>query len=182
VAQARRWYDVRMASESRLEDQALAQLDALYNFARRLSGTDVDAEELVQETFARALAARSRFDGANVRAWLFRILRNEYIDGWRKRKNDPARATLDEDLDGPIDADLLRDDIEIDALRRVVAKDIEAALATLGDDARAVILLDLEGLSEAEIADVMGCAQGTVKSRLSRARLALRQRLKEYAR
>jgi RNA polymerase sigma-70 factor (ECF subfamily) len=166
----------------RLEEEALAQLDALYDFARWLSGSDVDAEELVQETFARALAARHRFVAGSVRAWLFRILRNAYIDGWRRKRHDPTRPALDDELDGPVDADLLRDELELDALRRMVARDIEAALSALGDDARAVILLDLEGFSEAEIADVMGCAPGTVKSRLSRARLALRQRLKEYAR
>jgi RNA polymerase sigma-70 factor (ECF subfamily) len=170
-----------MAGERKLEEEALAQLDALYNFARRLTGNEPDAEELVQETFARALAARHRFEAGSVRAWMFRILRNAYIDGWRRRKHDPTRGGLDEELVGPVDADLLRDDVELDALRRVVARDIEAALALLSEDARTVILLDLEGLTEEEAADVMGCAVGTIKSRLARARLALRQRLKEYA-
>ncbi|MGZ3438384.1 MAG: sigma-70 family RNA polymerase sigma factor [Polyangia bacterium] len=161
-----------------LGQQALAYADPLYNLARYLTGTAGDAEDLVQETFVRALGAAARFDGRNLKAWLFKILRNTFIDLYRLRKKHPTQH----DVEGPLDADLLQDDFEVDQLRNLVASEIEAALMTLTEDARTVILLDLEGMTEVEAADVLGCAVGTVKSRLSRARLMLRRRLKDYAR
>jgi RNA polymerase sigma-70 factor (ECF subfamily) len=139
----------------------------------------------VQETYARALAHWQSFRGGNLKAWLFRILRNTFIDVYRKQRNNPTRGGLDtispavESLAG---GDLLRDDMELEQLRGMVAADIEAALMTLTEEARTVVLLDLEGLTEVEVADVLGCAVGTVKSRLARARSVLRGRLQQYAR
>jgi RNA polymerase sigma-70 factor (ECF subfamily) len=159
---------------------ALSHLDALHHFARYLAGSDAEAEDLVQDTYARALGAESSFvAGSNVRAWLFRILRNVFIDGRRRAKLSPVVAGADADLTS---ADPLFGDAELDALRRVVSGNIERALAALSPDARAVVLLDLEGFSESETAEVLGCAAGTVKSRLSRARGALRELLAEYGR
>lgn len=178
---------VREDSSPPLPRAALEQLDALYRLARHLTGDDHDAEDLVQETYARALGARSQFAaGTNVRAWLFRIMRNLHIDGYRRARNSPVRrALVDEDEpadDAAVPRELLRGDEELERLRRVVAEDLESALQSLSVDARTVVLLDVEGFTETESAEVLGCNVGTIKSRLSRARAALRQLLRDYAR
>ena len=163
--------------------EALTHADRLFNLGRRLTGNDADAEELVQETYVRALAGAHSFVGGNLKAWLFKILRNTFID--LRRRNRTVAVSPDTDLldaGGGDDTDLLRDDMELDRLRRVVGEEIDAALAALADESRTIVLLDVEGFNETEIADVIGCPVGTVKSRLSRARVLLRQRLKDYAR
>ena len=172
--------------DSTLGREALAYADALHNLARYLTGDAGDADDLVQETYARALRAAAQFTpGSNLKAWLFRILRNTFLSDVRRRRANPVLGGLDTVIPSAADAPeaaWLRDDVELDRLRRVVAGEIEAALLQLSEDARTVILLDLEGFTEVEVADVMGCAVGTVKSRLARARAALRVQLKDYAR
>jgi RNA polymerase sigma-70 factor (ECF subfamily) len=164
--------------------EALAYADTLYNLARYLTGSHTDAEDLVQETYSRALRGAAQFTpGTNLKAWLFRILRNTFISQYRRQRNDPTVGGLDTvtpNPQAPADIGWLRDEVELDRLRKVAAEEIERALMTLSEDARTVILLDLEGLSEAETAVVMGCAVGTVKSRLSRARASLRITLKDW--
>ena len=169
-----------------LGPEALAYIDALHNLARYLTGNDTDAADLVQETYARALKAAGQFtSGTNLKAWLFRILRNAFVDQYRRKRNDPTVGgldTVDPAAQGAAREVWLRDDIDLDRLRNVVAEDIEKALMSLSVEARTVVLLDLEGQTESEVAEILGCAVGTVKSRLARAREALRQRLKDYAR
>jgi RNA polymerase sigma-70 factor (ECF subfamily) len=168
-----------MITGSVLGREALAHADALYNHARRLTRNPADADELVQETYTRALTRAHTFVGGNLKAWLFTILRNVFIDIQRRESRQP---TLDElDLtNGAVDVRVIRDNRELEDLRTLLAAEIETALATLSPEARAIILLDVEGFTESEVAEVIGCALGTVKSRLSRARVQLRERLKEY--
>jgi RNA polymerase sigma-70 factor (ECF subfamily) len=182
-------YDARALREPHpppLPRGAFEHLDALFRLARRLTGNDDEAEDLVQETFTRAMGKRGQFlPGTNLRAWLFRILRNLYIDGWRRAKTSPVREHLDDDdpsTEGLVSEEPLRGDEELERLRGVVADDIEAALRQLSVDARTIVLLDLEGFTQEELAEVLGCNVGTVKSRLSRARAKLRELLREYAR
>jgi len=184
---AEHWYVKPMRrqkgeGEASFGAQLLPHADSLYNFARYLTRDAALAEDLVQDAFARALDAESQFSvGTNLKAWLFRILRNAFLDRRRReRKNPIDLRESNEDATDPGDV-WLRGDIELDRLRGLIARDIEAALARLSDDARAVVLLDLEGFTETEIAKVMDTAVGTVKSRLARARAVLREALQEYA-
>ncbi len=163
---------------------ALRYADALFHLARHLTGDGAEAEDLVQETYARAYQAWSRLEpGSDIRAWLFRILRNAFVSSRRADRRHPTIA-IDEgdELPDATSDEYVRGDLELDRLRHVVAREIEAALATLSPEARMIVLLDLEGFTESELAVVMGCPPGTVKSRLSRARARLRRCLAHYAR
>jgi len=182
------WYPravARVSGDATFAGRILEHVHALHGFAFRLSRNAAEAEDLVQDTFTRALAAADQFRaGSNLRSWLFRILRNAYIDAKRRERRSPLSpgGNGPEPSSADVAVELLRGDVEIDCLRRLVAEEIETALFALSEEARSVILLDLEGFSEQEVAEVMGCAQGTVKSRLARARAALRLQLAEYAR
>jgi RNA polymerase sigma-70 factor (ECF subfamily) len=159
--------------------QALQHADALYAYAHYLARDAQRAEDLVQETFARCIAGAHGFTpGTALKAWLFRILRNAFLDAKRREAKSPVRGELDVD----IALELASSDPGHDPLRGIVASEIEAAMRQLPEPQRSVVLLDLEGFSESEMADVLGCAPGTIKSRLARARAALRVLLKEYAR
>ena len=170
----------------RLGHEALAYADTLHKLARYLTGHAADAEDLVQETYARALQGADQFTpGTNLKAWLFRILRNTFISRYRRERNNPVVGGFDTVSPAVLVADeeqWFRDDPELHRLRTVVAAEIEAALMGLSGEARTIILLDLEDLTEVEVAEVIGCPVGTVKSRLARGRATLRLRLKDYAR
>jgi RNA polymerase sigma-70 factor, ECF subfamily len=154
---------------------ALTHADALYNLARWLVRDPQEAEDLVQETYARALGAAHQFEaGSNLKAWLMRILRNTYLDDRRRARPEAAEENVDE---LPTTGGEPADEAQSVQLRALVAGEVAAAVEALPEGWRTAILLDLEGLSEAEMAGVLGCAEGTVKSRLARARAALRERL-----
>src|SRR5262245_21886648 len=127
--------------------EALAYADTLHNLARYLTGNDTDAEDLVQETYTRALAGADHFTpGTNLKAWLFRILRNTFISGYRRRRSDPTVGGLDTVTPAHVDAPdggQVRRDVELDRLRKVTAEDVERATMSLPEAARTRLLLDL---------------------------------------
>jgi RNA polymerase sigma-70 factor (ECF subfamily) len=164
------------------EEAILSCADPLFNFARRLAGDAVLAEDLVQETMVRAIASSTTIEVPSLRAWLFRVLRNLFIDQRRRERRNPIVADTDRVGEAEAPHDYFRGDIEMDRLRHVVAVDIERALLRLSEDHRAIILLDLEEFTEAEAAEALDCPVGTVKSRRTRARAHLRDALKGYAR
>jgi RNA polymerase sigma-70 factor (ECF subfamily) len=160
-----------------LAEHALTHVDELYGLARHLCGTASDAEDIVQETYARALGGVARLaPGSNLRAWLFRILRNCFIDQARRKKI--VLEIADEGV-GDLPTHEVWDTAALDQLRYLAAADLERALATLSVELRFIVLLDAQGFHEAEIAEIARCAPGTVKSRLSRARARLRAALQE---
>jgi len=155
----------------------MAEADGLYNLAHYLSRDAAEAQDLVQETYARALAAEAQFKpGSNLKAWLYRILRNTFIDLRRRDQRQRTEWGLDTVADRTSEEEVG----EPRQLRQVESREIENAMSALGEDARTVILLYIEGFNEGEIAETLGCAVGTVKSRLFRARAALRARLSNH--
>lgn len=173
-----------MASDP-FETEALSFIDALYRTGLRMTRSEADAEDLVQETYVRALEALDRFEpGTDLKAWLLRILRNVHVSAWRRSRRGPRplEAVEADDALPPAQDAFVRGDLALEQMRAVVGAEIEAALGALGPDSRTLVLLHLEGLTDREMADVMGWPVGTVKSRLSRARAALREELAAYAR
>jgi len=171
------------------EADALPYLDQLYGTALRMTRSPSDAEDLVQDTYAKAFAAfRSYEQGTNLRAWLFRILRNTFINNYRKAQRQPSSGPSEELTDGQL-LDLEQRNsggvrsAENEALERLGDDEIAAAMATIPEDFRtAVYLADVEGFSYKEIADIMETPVGTVMSRVHRGRKALRALLADYAR
>jgi RNA polymerase sigma-70 factor (ECF subfamily) len=171
------------------EADALPYLDQLYGTALRMTRSPADAEDLVQDTYAKAFAAfRSYEQGTNLRAWLFRILRNTFINNYRKAQRQPSSGPSEELTDGQL-LDLEQRtsggvrSAENEALERLGDDEIAAAMATIPEDFRtAVYLADVEGFSYKEIADIMETPVGTVMSRVHRGRKALRALLTDYAR
>lgn len=179
----------RVPDQATFEAIALPHADALYGFALRMSRRPREAEDLVQETYMRAWRYFEQFEsGTNIRAWLFRILRNVYINQYRHRRHSPD-LVLESTLEAPLDALARRDagappdDPETQAVAASVDPRIEAAIGDLPEDYRAVVLLHLASeLPYRDVARVLDIPIGTVMSRLHRARKLLQARLADYAR
>lgn len=172
--------------EQLFEDELLPHADALYNFAYHLTYNEEDANDLVQETFMKAFRFINSFDsGTNAKAWLFKILKNGFINEYRRKKKEPNKVDY-EDIVAYQDADEDKGgvafDLREDIFDGMMGDEITIALNSLPIDFKTVILLcDIEGFTYEEIAKIIDIPIGTVRSRLHRARNMLKESLKEYA-
>ncbi len=183
---------VNLTSEDkdRFQLEALPPLDSLYAGALRMTRNPADAEDLVQETMMRAYRAFDRFEpGTNLKAWLFRILTNAYINTYRKKQREPLKVSQDEVAEFDLYRELKNHDPQLEitpetlVLDSLVDTDIIEAIDDLPEQFRmAVVLSDVEGFSYAEMAQIMDVPLGTVMSRLHRGRKALQKRLWDIAR
>lgn len=175
-----------LAKHKEFEAEAMPHKSILYNFALRTTGNAEDAHDLLQETFMKAFRFWEKYEkGTNIRAWLFRIMKNTYINRYRKETREPAMVDYD-DVENFYDS--IRDeatnstDLQQHLYRNMLSDEVTEALQALPEDFRTVVILcDIEGLTYEEISDFLNCPIGTVRSRLHRGRKMLAESLKEYA-
>ncbi|WP_156316697.1 MULTISPECIES: sigma-70 family RNA polymerase sigma factor [Leucobacter] len=174
--------------EQRFTSEALPMLDQLYGAAMKMTRNPQDAQDLVQETYLKAFSAFASFqEGTNLKAWLYRIMTNSYINTYRKKQREPHLGAVDEledwQLGGAESTTAMSSrSAEAEAIDRTPDSVVTQALNALPEDFRmAVYLADVEGFSYQEIADIAEVPIGTVMSRLHRGRARLRKTLGEYA-
>jgi RNA polymerase sigma-70 factor (ECF subfamily) len=171
------------------EAAAMPFVDALYNTAYRMTRNSEDAEDLVQESYLKAYRYYDKFEeGTNFKAWLFKIMKNTFINNYRKKQQVPALsdfADIEESFESQVSEDAVRQikNPEEEFLENVLDEDVQRALDKLPPDYRMVVILaDLEGFSYKEIADILEVPVGTVMSRLYRGRRLLEAAMLEFAR
>ncbi len=178
-----------MADQAKFAEQAMVYMDQLYSAARRMTRNTADAEDLVQETYLRAYRGFGNFqEGTNLRAWLFRILTNAFINSYRSKQRKPKSVDLagvedlylHQRLGGDTKAKLGASAEEV-LMETITESEIVDALESLPEEYRiAVLLADVEGFAYKEIAEILDVPMGTVMSRLHRGRKTLQKRLLEF--
>ena len=177
--------DCRNEKQRIFEQQALAHTDQLRRFGMHLTGNAADADDLVQETFLRAYRFWEGFDqGTNIRAWLCRILKNSFINLYRKESREREIVDEYEMTSRECGPNILQESINVHEAMfdNLLDDDVSSAVSDLKDDYRTVLILcDIEGLSYEDIALFVGCPVGTVRSRIHRGRKLLQAKLYDYA-
>ena len=178
-----------MADQAHFADQAMQFMPSLYSAALRMTRNPSDAEDLVQETYLKAYRAFGTFnEGTNLKAWLYRILTNTYINSYRAKRRRPEQTDLDDVEDlylyrrlGGLEAASAGRSAEEQVLEHFTEGDVKAAVDALPEQFRmAVLMADVEGFSYKEIADILDVPIGTVMSRLHRGRKALQKTLHDF--
>jgi RNA polymerase sigma-70 factor, ECF subfamily len=172
--------------QKEFEKEAFPHKDILFNFALRTTGDKDDANDLLQETFMKAFRFWDKYEkGTNIRAWLFRIMKNSYINRYRKEIREPGMVDYD-DVENFYDS--IRDDstdsndLQKKMYSNMLSDEVTEALQSIPEDFRTVVILcDIEGLMYDEISEFLGCPIGTVRSRLHRGRKMLEEKLRDYA-
>jgi RNA polymerase sigma factor (sigma-70 family) len=167
-------------------DEFMPHINSMYNFAYRLTLDSDDANDLVQDTYLKAFRFIDSFErGTNAKAWLFRILKNSFINDYRKKSKEPAKVDY-QDVESYYNSDdvdrQITPDLRVESLQDMIGDEISNALNSLDVDFRTVIILcDLEGFKYDEMAKILDIPIGTVRSRLHRARNLLKDKLSKYA-
>ena len=169
------------------EKEALPHMDVLYNYALRTTGNQDDAQDLLQETFLKAFRFWDKYEkGTNIRAWLFLIMKNSYINRYRKETKEPDKVDYGdiENFYNTIRAEYTdTNDLQEKLFGNLLGDEVARALESLPEDFRTVVILcDIEGMTYEEIAEFIERPIGTVRSRLHRGRKLLQTKLFEYAR
>lgn len=168
------------------EAEAIPHMDSLYNFALRMTGDADDANDLMQETYLKSFRFFDKFEkGTNCKAWLFRIMKNTYINSYRKQVKEPGKVDYEEIenfYENIKSSGINTSHLEKELFDNLLDDEISEAINSLPEDfSTVVILCDIEGFSYEEIADFVDCPIGTVRSRLHRARKILFTKLYKYA-